>query len=466
MRKLFWSSVVTAALLAPSVVRADTSDDSLNALKQQIQQMQQQMQELQHKIEELEAAQTSAPPAAVQAPVTPPSAPVATAQPWSPTQPLTLLRSPSGQAYMNISLVSDLVVGTSTDPDPEELFSAHHDPHQRGFNLTGMELTLDGAVDPYFKGQSTITFVLESDGSTVTELEEAWLQTTSLPWNLQLKAGQYLASFGRLNTQHQHAWNFVTAPIVITRMFGADGLRNPGAQLSWLTPTPFYSELLLGVLNSGGETAFSFRSDDGTTEIAGGVPDDPGVHALDDMLFVPRAVTSFDLSDTQTLVLGASGAIGPNSSGSDVWTYIVGGDLYWKWRPVDAERGWPFVSVQSEFMYRWYDAAERVSSEDNITILPADTLGDWGFYAEVLWGFHQRWVAGLRGEYDSADTGSFDPDFRSDRARVTPALTFHPTEFSKLRLEYDYDHLGDMGGEHSVWLQMEFVLGAHGAHKF
>jgi hypothetical protein len=441
------------------------ADDALDAMKQQMQQLQQQMQELQEKMRTLEASRTSAPPAAV-AETLPKSPQVTTQSARSPTQPLRLMSTPGGQAYMNLSFVADMVVGTSTDSDPEQLFSAHHDPHQRGFNLTAAELTLDGAVDPYFKAQSTITLVLEPDGSTETELEEAWIQTTSLPWDLQVKAGQFMASFGRANAQHPHAWDFVTAPIVLTRMFGDDGLRNPGAQVSWLAPTPFYAELILGVLNSGGQTAYSFRDDNGTTDIAGGIPNDPGVRALDDMLFVPRAVASFDLTDQQTLVLGTSGAFGPNSSGPDGWTSVAGGDAYWKWRPVNAEQGWPFVSAQSEVMYRWYKAAQRISAADGTTVLPEETFRNWGMYAQVLWGFRPHWITGLRGEYVSGDTGSSDQNLRCDRTRLSPDLTFLPTEFSKLRLEYDYDHRTGLGDEHSVWLQVEFVLGAHGAHTF
>jgi len=45
-------------------------------------------------------------------------------------------------------------------------------------------------------------------------------------------------------------------------------------------------------------------------------------------------------------------------------------------------------------------------------------------------------------------------------------LTFYPSEFSKVRLQYNYDHGELFGDEHSVWMQIEFLLGAHGAHKF
>jgi hypothetical protein len=58
-----------------------------------------------------------------------------------------------------------------------------------------------------------------------------------------------------------------------------------------------------------------------------------------------------------------------------------------------------------------------------------------------------------------------DPE-RVRRWRVSPNLTWYPSEFSKIRLQYNYDDRAGIGEDHSVWLQFEFLLGAHGAHKF
>ena len=59
-----------------------------------------------------------------------------------------------------------------------------------------------------------------------------------------------------------------------------------------------------------------------------------------------------------------------------------------------------------------------------------------------------------------------DPNL-APRWRLSPALTWFPTEFSKLRLQYNFDR-SDLfpQNEHSLWLQLEFLLGAHAAHKF
>jgi hypothetical protein len=99
---------------------------------------------------------------------------------------------------------------------------------------------------------------------------------------------------------------------------------------------------------------------------------------------------------------------------------------------------------------------------DAETVLSAFLTG------QVLWGFTRRWVAGLRGEWADGDIGAYDVNdrFRGERFRVSPNLTFYPTGFSKIRVQYNVDDGERFGTEHSVWVQFEFLLGTHGAHKF
>jgi len=366
---------------------------------------------------------------------------------------------------MNIGLVGLTDFGWSTEPDVGSLQLGDHDPRVRGFTIPNVELALDGAVDPYFKGFSNIVYKLDENGETGVELEEAYFLTTSLPGNLQLKGGQFFTEFGRQNQQHPHSWAFVDQPLVLNRMFGPDGLRSQGARVSWLAPTSWYTEAMVSILNSAGGTTFSFRSDE-SFEIHGGAPAERSVRAVHDLLFVPRIATSIDLTDTQVLLMGVSAAFGPNSSGPGADTQIYGADLYWKWKSSRAQQGFPFASWQTEVLYRRYEAAERVSADDPAVTLPPEVLSDRGVYSQVLWGIKPRWVAGLRGEFASGDSAAFDSQLRTDRFRLSPNLTWYPTEFSKLRLQYNYDHRDGIGSDHSVWLQFEFVLGAHASHKF
>lgn len=307
---------------------------------------------------------------------------------------------------------------------------------------------------------------------------------------MQLRVGQFLTDFGRLNTQHPHAWSFVDQPLVNGRFLGGDGLRNLGARLSWLVPTPFYSELFLGVQNSHGETAASFRHDHEGGLYAGRPHTVGRLQSGADFLFSPRYQASFELTDAQTLVVGASAAVGPNASGSDTRTEIVGADLFWKWKPVNHSGGFPFVSWQTEVMLRRYEvgafsnaAADTDGSgvingsevdlygDQTVCSLSRERLVDYGFYSQVAYGFRKGWIAALRGDWVDARRGDYERRFgldldRAARWRISPSLSWLPSEFSKVRLQYNYDQRQQLGVDHSVWLQFEFSLGAHAAHKF
>lgn len=392
---------------------------------------------------------------------TKPPSPTAAAPASSPqgTPPAT-----SG-AYMNVGFSGLADFGWSSEPNVRSLQRGDHDPAVRGFTVPNAELALDGAVDPYFKGFVNIAYKLDEAGESGVELEEMYFLTTSLPKNLQLKGGQFFAEFGRQNTQHPHSWSFVDQPLIMNRMFGPDGLRGQGARLSWLLPTSWYAEAMVAVLNSAGETMFSFRSDE-STEIHGGVPVERDVNGGTDLVYVPRLSTSFDVTSTQTLLLGVSAALGPNNSGTSASSDVYGADVYWKWKSETASQGFPFVSFQGEWMYRRYDAAERTSAANPAATLPSETLKDQGAYYQLLWGIRPRIVAGLRGDWAQGNSASFDAELRAKRYRFSPNFTYYPSEFSKVRLQYNFDDRTGIGRDHSLWLQFEFILGAHAAHRF
>src|SRR5438034_4621312 len=143
------------------------------------------------------------------------------------TQPITI---GGGKNYMNISLDGLFALACSSAADLNNIEVGDHDPQQRGFNARNIELAFDGAVDPYFEGFANIVFKLDNDNETEVEVEEAFMQTTSLPFNLQLKAGQFFAAFGRLNPTHPHTWDFADTPLVNGLFLGPDGLRGVGAR--------------------------------------------------------------------------------------------------------------------------------------------------------------------------------------------------------------------------------------------
>ena len=216
--------------------------------------------------------------------------------------------------------------GSSVDNDAlSRLQGGAHDPNQNGFVVQNVELSIGATVDPYFDAKAHLIFQIDSDGETVVELEEAFFTTRSLPGGLQIKGGQYFTEFGRQNKRHPHSWSFVDQPVVLSRFFGGDGLRGQGARLSWLTPTDWYSELIVGLQNAKGETMTSFLNAPGE-EIGGHTLLDRDARRFGDLLYTARWLNGFDLSDTISMNLGVSGLWGPNASGDNTDTRIVGTD--------------------------------------------------------------------------------------------------------------------------------------------
>jgi hypothetical protein len=470
-------ALAAARLPAQEAARVEELQRQLRQLQEEFArqraQQQQQIDRLKEQIDALRAVPTNPPS------VNPASNAAATAQPPAvePARPpgsIPLLAA--GKSYMNLSLDGLFAAGASTARSIDALEPGGHDPKQRGFTVQNLEATFDGAVDPFFRGQANLIFQVDSAGESRLELEEAYLTTVALPGNLQVKAGQFFTEFGRLNAMHPHTWAFVDQPLVNGRFFGPDGLRNPGGRLSWLMPTPFYSELFLAVQDSHGETAASFRNDNGGNARFGRPVSAGTVQSVGDLLFAPRYALSFDLSDTQTLLLGASAALGPNGSISSTGgrastdTQVYGLDWFWKWKSSNQHGGFPFVSWQTEAMLRRYEVSgfSGPPGPGNPSgSLPDENLLDYGMYSQLAWGFRKGWVAALRGDYVAGRRAAFYPDpDRERRWRLSPNLTWFPSEFSKIRLQYNYDTRETLGVDHSVWLQFEFLLGSHGAHKF
>ncbi len=396
----------------------------------------------------------------------------------------SLLSSNAGNMNLRLIDVSAIInvsggSSTANSDEIEKLQGGGHDPKRRGFTFQQLELSVAGAVDPYFVAEAHMIWTEEH-----TELEEAFATTTCLPWGLQLEAGLFLTEFGRINPTHPHTWYWLDQPVVNTRMFGADGMRGTGFRLGWLTPLPWFSELHFGIQDPRGAAMPSFNGQGlehshdhghgGGQGIAGRTTVDRDVRKFKDLVYLMRWTNGFDLSDTLSVQLGGSMLYGPNNTGSDGDTWIYGADLVVKWRPHSHKRGWPFISWQTEIIKRDYYADHFFSRN-----VPRDshTLHDWGMYTQLMVGLRRPWAAGVRFEYATGQGKGFedgrfidhdhDP-FRDERCRISPLLMWQATEFSRIRLQYNYDWAEHIKGhdEHSVWCGLEFLFGSHPAHNF
>jgi hypothetical protein len=344
----------------------------------------------------------------------------------------------------DISFILDVAAAWFTSHD--DLQGGGHDPTENGFNLQQLELAIGKAVDPYFRFDGNLVF-----SQFGVEIEEVFGTTLALPYSLQARAGQFLTRFGRINPTHLHAWDFIDQPFAIGRIFGSEGNRGLGGELSWLTPAPFYLELVASATDASGEaTARSFF----------GAEDLPVETPLD--VQATLAVKEFfELSHDWSLSTGQSVATGPNGTGHDNRSDVYGVDIYIKYRPI-TYGSHTIVSLQTEWFYRRRQIPEHV-------------LSDLSGYAYVLWRFAQRWTTAARYEYGSpardedglAMGDILDPEWTTARHRVAANITFLPTEFSRLRAQLSVDVPRWIADPIvAAFFALELSVGAHGAHKF
>lgn len=313
-----------------------------------------------------------------------------------------------------------------------------------GFAVGEAEINLQASVDAGYYGN--ITFAM-ADGAA--EVEEAWVQTTSLPAGLTLKGGRMFSGAGYLNSFHMHADDFVDRPLPYQAFLGGR-YSIDGIQARWVAPSSLLVEL-------GAELNWG----DGFPASANG-ESSPGAWTL-------MAKVGGDIGISNSWQAGiarisadakaraSEAAPGEGFSGDSDLTVA---DFVWKWAP----QGNPTLrsfKLQGEFFRRSEDG-----QFDGI-----DYQGDQdGWYMQGIFQFMPRWRVGLRYDVVNADSGALlagteieDPGRNPSRSSLM--FDFSPSEFSRLRMQFTNDQV--LAESDSQWyLQYIMSLGAHGAHQF
>ncbi len=312
-----------------------------------------------------------------------------------------------------------------------------HDPTSTGFQLQQLEMTLGASVDHIFRMDVNLVFSLSG-----VELEEAYATTLGLPWNLQLRAGQFLSRFGRINPTHPHTWDFVDQPFVIGKFYGAEGNRGLGLEISWLAPLPWYLELVGSAqMATSNASNRSYLGSTGTTD------------GVQDFLYTLAIKQFFPLHDQVGMFWGLNAQTAPNATGKDNRTNIFGTDLHIKYSPKD----YPEMALvfQTEAMFR-------------LRQVPGDMLFDGAGYAQLVWQITREWATGLRGEYGSGLTNdTLDPFWNEDRWRATVQVSWFPSHFSRLRAQASIDvPKWQSDPVYALFLALELTAGTHPAHNY
>jgi hypothetical protein len=379
-------------------------------------------------------------------------------------------------SYKHSSNMDDgLVIPGFIDKESEDqsMINDGANPQYNGrFNLNYGEMTLYSVVDPYFDLFAVCHFTEEH-----AELEEGYLTTRSLPFGFQLKAGKFLSSFGRINEQHEHYWDFIDPPLANSVFFG-DGLNEKGVRLTWIAPVNFY--LMAGGEILEGENESSFGRN--------GFSDASHTIHVDDSrspnLNVGYVKTSFDIGNW--VLLGSlSGAFGksrinnglddPGAEGNAVFsnTYILGSSLTVKYI-LDSFR---HLNFQSEYLYRKMDGVQYSKTTSDELFREVLLKKQSGLYSQLVAKVSKRWRTGVRCDVLDANSlclNAADVSLPRNMWKISCVVDYNPTEFSRLRVQYNLDKsrfaetTGGFNNKtiHELFFQINLAIGAHGAHSF
>jgi hypothetical protein len=320
-------------------------------------------------------------------------------------------------------------------------------PGESGFSLGETDFNMQASIDSNFYGNLTMAIASE-DGETELELEEVWIQTTSLPSGFMLTGGRFFSEAGYLNKFHRHADDFSDRPLPYQAFFGGQYVAD-GLQLRWVAPTSLLVELGTE-LNWGGAYPATANSETspGAVTVFTNVGGDVG---LSNSWQVGLSWLSADVIDRE------SGTPGESFSGDSDLTTV---DFVWKWAP-DGNPTQRNVKVQAEYFHR---------NEDGTFAGMAYDGSQSGWYLQGVWQFMQRWRAGYRHDEVDTDNGPLfagtileDPGRASKRDSLM--IDWSLSEYSRLRLQYIYDQV--LSESDQQWsMQYIMSIGAHGAHEF
>ena len=318
---------------------------------------------------------------------------------------------------------------------------------ESSLSLEEVEVAFQAIVDPYSRADFYI-----AAGPEGVEVEEGFLTLTALPARMLLKVGKLRAQFGKMNTLHTHRVPGVDRPLVSTNLLGGrEGLSDAGLSLSHLVLNPALFLELTGEVFAGNSSVF--QSSDRSK-----------------LNYLGRVRAYRDLTEATNIDLGASFAFGPaNLAGENDRAYekeeaqaedhgeleafglnkqLFGIDATLRYRPL---RG---------ALYRRLNlATELVWSRQDLPAGGQTTA--FGLYGLGEYQFARRWYVGGRVDRSARP---FDGSAVDTGGAVF--LTFWPTEFSLVRGQYRRINFHENRSANEFLLQLNFSIGAHGAHIF
>ncbi len=337
-------------------------------------------------------------------------------------------------------------------------------PGRRGFSLGESELALYANVDDKFAGNLIVSL---SPENTVS-VEEAYGIFVGAPYGLAPKFGRFFSGIGYLNEQHQHAWDFVDAPLAYQAFLGGQ-YANDGVQLKWVAPLDHFVELGAEAGNGDGFPGGPRNKNGiGSGAIYAHTGGDIGAsHSWRAGISYLRTQAE-DRSYAQTDLFGRDAQVGFNGS-----SRLAIADFVWKWAPNGNVRQTNF-KVQGEYFHR-KESGDLTYDLDGILGVnktSAYAARQSGWYAQGVYQFMPAWRVGVRydrlghGSVDYGSNGVYLGSTAFNPERASAMIDWSPSEFSRLRLQLAQSKTRPDVTDNQWFIQYILSLGAHGAHKY
>jgi hypothetical protein len=413
-----------AAPAAPAQPAPAAPPEDVAALRRQLEALrkeyEQRLTALEQRLDQLVGSGATAAQAAAPTPGVPPEGPAVPAPAATPGGEAPIGGAPSQTSnYFNpsVSVIGNyLAVGGS-----------NHVAQLPNSELREAELSLQAIVDPYARADVFLSF-----GEQGVSVEEGFVTFTALPQDLLAKVGRMRVAFGTINTLHLHVLPWADEPLTVVNLLGGeDGWIGTGVSLARLLPLPgdTFSELTAQVFRGESPNLFSAPT-------------------RSDLAYNGHYRIFRDLSEATNVTLGLSYAYGPNGTTPDAKTRLEGLDFTLRYKPL-VTGNYHSLIVRGEVMRSRRDQ-------------PGGPQRALGWFASADYQFSKRWFAGAR--LEAADRAADARHTDTGRALL---LTFWPSEFSQLRAELRRRHYGlEEQAATEFLLQLQFAIGAHGAHPF
>ena len=345
------------------------------------------------------------------------------------------------------------------------------------FGVREVELAVQAVVDPYFRGD---VFLGISDLESIS-IEQAFLTTTSLPNELELKIGRFLMPFGKQNTTHRHDLHTIEYPWVIQKLLSDDGLKGTGLWGSRVfSPFGFYQELQLTAIDRISPPAEDLTTAEAVNKSLGGLGFSARLRNYVDLSEAANVELSFSaltgkreraLNGSYIALVDDGSRSGPTAlevNATLARQSTFGADLTYRWRPLQQGLYQSFI-LQGEVMRQ---VNERNPSLPALTcpdatipcVLPslAAPARDYnGAYMFARLQTGQRQFVGARYDYVQ------NPE--NDGRTLTAGsvyLEWFPSEFSKLNFAYEGMKNSGANLLNRLLVQATFSLGPHKPHPF